>query len=365
MDRKSLVATVIIAILVLSLIITPSLVVRTSSKVGLNLRDEVRNHVTVTLKVYKNGELVYKNDDDPITDTWIKAVISTMFQLYRYGLRFTYTDGSTGSWVKNDVVYSSKRVKGVLAIGTDTSPASTTDIALYAPYMEHVLDSSNYLIQDNANWVNVTISHTFIVSESVSIAEAGLMIKDMSGKYILVCRDSFTPVSLNADEGLTIEYRFNIKKDPPFTEYFWGVIINVFLGYEGSSGSAWRGHVFYTENSGHAEDNPYNENKVRWAIVLSDDPWSTTSIINLDMSKVSWTVGNQSFNLHIRLDEYDQNTYEAYGLAFYVYVCTSKNSYNWSQYSTKLIAYIRYPNPPVTVDRYTYHIIDLGVNFNA
>ena len=335
----------------------------------------VRNYISVVLKVYKNGKLVREEAGDPISDTWIKAVVSTLFQLYRRGMTFTYTDGTTAGYIHNDAYSNSGRTKGVLAIGTDGSQASASDIKLYSLYMMQELGSSNYLIQDNSAWINVTISHTFVVNKSVSIAEAGMMLKDGNGKYILVCRDAFSPISLNTDDGLTIEYDFDIRKDPPFTEYFWGVIINVFLGYQGSNGgNAWHGHVFYTTNSGRGseETKPYKINKVKWALVLSNDAWSplvtltnTTSPIDLDMTKVSWSIGSQEFNLHIRLSEYDQKSYRAYGVAFYVYVATGTGSYNWAKYSTKLLAYIRYSNSPLTINRYTYQVIDLGVNFNG
>ena len=368
MDRKVLVATVVIAILVLSLVITPSLAVKPPGVVE-RLDDEIRSHVTVILRVYKNGELVREKVGDPVTDTWIKAILSTFFLLYRQGLSFTCTDGTTKNWVYSDA--AGEKTKGILAIGTDQSPASTSDYKLYATYMRYTLDSTNYLIQDNANWINVTISHTFIVNEAVNIAEAGLILQSGDGKQVLVCRDSFTPVSLNPDDGITIEYNFNIRKDPPFTEYFWGVIINVFLGYRGSTGSYWHNHKFLTYNSGRGQT-VINSHKLQWAYVLSDEPWSptptlasTSSIRNIDLSLVSWSVENQSFNLHIRLDELDQNMYEAYGIAIYTYVCTGIDSYNWAVYSTYLVAYIRYPNPPITANRYTYHIIDLGVNFNV
>lgn len=381
MSRKKLVTSLgsglvagIIATLVLLNVGTPVAWPRTEASVFYPVK-EIKSGMMVALRVYKNDVLVVEKVGDPITDTWINAVASTFFQLYRQGMTFTYTDGSTAGWVYIDAYRNDYRTKGVLAIGTDSYPASTSDTKLYGLFMFQELDGSNYIIQDNSGWINVTVSHTFIANQSVNIAEAGLELKDGRGKYILICRDSFTAISLNVDDGLTIEYDFSIKKDPPFTEYFWGVIINEFLGYQGSNGgSAWNDHKLYTENSGRGDEEtkPHDINKIQWALVLSDDAWTptpslttTTTIIDLDMTKVSWSVGSQAFNLHIRLDEYDQNTYDAYGLAFYIYVCIGTGSYGWATYSTKLIAYIRYPSPPVTVDRYTYHIIDLGVNFNA
>ena len=381
MNRKVLVATVVLATLILSLVITPLLIAGPSSRLGLNLRDEVRNHMTVTLEVYKNGELVRRKVGDPISDQWLKLVTLFLLGYDYYGdLTWYYEDGTQPGaplYYYFGTEYSENNPIPKLAIGTGTA-AYPSDYALVSKVMEASLDSNYITVTDTGSTFNVTYSYTFVSSGSYDISEAGLFIqvngKEISNKWVLVAHDTFTPVSLQVDDAITITYKFTIDySSPPFLKTFWELLLDYFMGLRGAGcpvGSTRidLGRYWFDAGVNRAY---YITSKISFAYVLTDIPWSPTISTSYDATSI-WNLrefdiircSNQEINTTLTIIQGDsQNTYTAYGIMIYLYADTNPSS--GSPSLTYLpIAYIRFNQPPLTIDHTKYFVVDLVIQFN-
>jgi len=373
MDRKSLVATVVIVVLVLSLIITPSLVVRTSSKVCLNLRDEARNHITVTLEVYKNGELVRRKVGDPISDQWLNLIANYLLGMEAYqGISWKTEDGNVRSGWGSE--YNEGNPVPKLAIGTG-STAYTTDYALANKVMETTLDSNYITVTDTGSEFNVTFTYTFIVDSACDISEAGLFIKNKYSNsdygWVLIAHDTFTPVSLQANDGITIKYSFIIDySSPPFLKTFWELLLDYFMGLRGAGCSVG----FTRLDFGYDYYCPYSDfdevkEKLCIAYALEDVAWSPTLNPAPSVSDkwglrkiVALTCSDQKISLDaIAIQSNSQSTYTVYGLVFYLYSDSKTSDSKSSTYVP--IAYIKFDSP-VSVDCTKFFDVNLTITFN-
>jgi len=370
------VASVLIALVVLNVCVP--LAVAHNNDGGLKsylvgLKDEVRNHVSVTLEVYKNSELVRRKVGDPISDQWLNLVANYLLGMEAYlDISWKTEDGNVRSaWGTES--YEGNPVPK-LAIGTG-STAYTTDYALANKVMEVTLDSSYISVTDTGSVFNVTFTYTFIVDSTYNIGEAGLFIKNkyLTSDYgwVLIAHDTFTPVSLQANDGITIKYSFIINySSPPFLKTFWELLIDYFMGLKGAGCPVGAtcldfGYDYYDgwNKCDSAREKlyfAYALNDVAWSSTLNPTPsvtdkWSLRKIATLVCSgqKISLDV--------IAIQDNALNTYTVYGLMFYLYSDTNTGTGKSTSYIA--IAYIKFDSP-INVDCTTFFDVNLTITFN-
>jgi len=374
MVRKLLVTGVITALVVALAVLAPLV---NSSLSGLNsylvsFKDDVRNHITVTLEVYKNNKLVVKKVGDPISDQWLAVVTAFLLGMAEYfDISWKYEDG-TASGANEYEWFGTEYWEGnpipKIAVGTGNT-AYNSDYALAGKVMEQELNSDYISVSDTGSSFNITFAYSFDVNSDYNVSEVGLFIgmdpgsKDFS--WILVAHDNFSTVILHPQDVLSIKYTFIIDySKPPFLKTFWELLIDYFLGLRGAGCP-----VGSTRIDLGSRGDTYYYPEIKFAYVLSDTAWSPT-ITSYDASE-SWkfrkpyylSYENQNITLKaIAIQEDIKQEYNTYGLMIYLYADTDPSQYK--SYTNIPIAYIRFDNAPLHVDWMTYFDVKLSIQFN-
>ena len=205
----------------------------------------VRRGVSVELRVWKNHKLVYEGRD-PINDNWLKMVVSGVFgfgtrnPLYPYDISDAKTEHISVYQPLNLIVY----------LGDGTSVSTSDNTLPGSNVFSYTIGTSQdpFIIKDNGTAYNVTIVTTYTADSSKTLSDAGLVIyyKADSNWYekTLIVDDSFTSVSLNQGDEISVAWVFIIKySDPPLVKGFWQLLIEDFLCSEAY------GHDMFTTGS--------------------------------------------------------------------------------------------------------------------
>ena len=298
------------------------------------LVDELRSRIKVSLKIYKNGELVYYDPDDPITVHWLWFVADVLLGCFYMGCAQPFKAESGATYKYADFDYHSTNPIPILAIGNGTTPASPSDYKLESQLMSQQLDSGSVIVNDTGTSYVIAYRYTFALSQDANISEAGLLIKgefcgtatSCSYNTLLVARDTFTPISLAANESISVEYVVTLDySSPPFTRKFWILLGNYFLGLKAvgrSLGNVAMDTSWDSLVSG-AHSNSVSE-KILFAYALESFSWSPDVSISSTSPKWSprrWTVSVDESGLSIDafvIQEDTANTYKVYGIVFYL-----------------------------------------------
>jgi len=343
------------------------------------LMDEMKSRIKVSLRIYKNGELVYHNPDDPISVHWLKAVANHLFGCKYMGCEqsFLSTEGSQVDHL--ETVYGALDYpRAALSIGSGTTPASSNDYKLESPISTVNLGSSNIIVEDSGSSYTIYFRYSFAFSSSTTVSEAGLLLYAVMvyvgepvgyPRYLLIARDTFSSISVAAGESVAVEYVVTIDySSPPFTKKFWQVLADYFLGLKGSGKgiSGMNIDLGFDSTSPEGLSRDAVHEKIYVAYVLQDVPWSPepsiTSITTKWLPK-TWSVTVSSSGIYAEglvVQGDTQNTYNVYGLA--LYLSTDFDTGDGTSVSYILIAYIRLDPAPVTVDWTEGFHIELGLN---
>jgi len=338
------------------------------SKLAPVLMDELKSRIKVGLRIYKNGELVYYNPDDPISVEWLKAVANVVFRSPDFGKTYNYRtiDGSEHNWLNID---DATNTRPCIALGNGTTPASPYDYRLENELLKKCLGANNVLVNDTGTRYEIYLRYTFTVTENYTISEAGYELYTYVGNagsrdnfnygYLLVARDTFDPIQVNAGESISVEYVIVLDySKPPFTKFFWQYIADNALG------------LYYIKALTRDESNykytityvvPWDS--IKFAYVLEDLPWSP----DVEPAQTSpmwipriWDVYVTESGIDVysfMIQEDIENTYDVYGIAIYLKVWRSDYNYVY-----KLIAFIRLDQAPITVDWTEGFKVDLGLS---
>ena len=338
----------------------------------ISLKDEIRNHMTITLEVYKNEELVRRKVGDPISDQWLKLVANYLLGMESYlSISWLNEGGSTVSVWGTEVEEGNPVPK--LAIGTGLA-AYPSDNSLVSKVMEATLNSNYITVTDTGTQFQVRFAYTFVVSDAYNISEAGLFVKDKGGGsdygWVLICHDTFTPVSLQANDGITIEYTFVVDySTPPFLKKFWELLLDYFMGLRGAGCPVGTTRIDVGDD--YWDGYSYKDNlkeKLTFAYVLSDTPWSpevapTVSSKWSIRNVVQLITSNQKLSLYmVVIQGNTQESYTVYGIMFYLY--TDTDAANVLKGTYVPIAYVRFSEAPVSVDYTSFFEVNLTVSFN-
>jgi len=223
------------------------------SKLAPVLMDSLRSRIKVSLRIYKNGELVYYNPNDPITYHWMKLVSSILFGFFAFkkyhnpeiDLDIYLTDGTVMNGLEvEDVPWAaiSTAQRIVIAVGNGTTPASPNDYKLENQIANVTLTSDNVVVNDTGTSLDIYFRYTFSFDTDVNVSESGLI---LCGAFVdtsiaavegcvLIARDTFTPISVSAGEAIAVEYAFSFDySKPPFTKMFYKILANYLLGLRG------------------------------------------------------------------------------------------------------------------------------------
>jgi len=319
----------------------------------------------VRLRIYKNGELVYEDPNDPISIQWLKLVANVLFGCYYMGCAQTWYDTNHNEYQFIDTEAHGINPIPALAVGTGTT-ASPSDYKLVNQVTIAQLNSNNVIVSDTGTSYNIKYRYTFDFSASYTISETGLLlyvlvVPQRTKVYVLVAHDTFPGVSVAPGDTLSIEYEIVLNyNNPPFTRGFWNLLADYLLGLRGAGTplSSYRMDTYEFSGS----------EKVYFAYVLSDYSWNPdVSIPNTDLSEKwlprKWIVHVYSAGISINATLITENTgktYSVYGIALFLYT-DSDASYSRRE-TYYLIAYVRLGNAPVTVDWIKWFYLNLNLS---
>jgi len=301
------------------------------SKLAPVLMDSLRSRIKVSLRIYKNGELVYYDPDDPITIHWLQLVANVLLDCYHRGCAQPFTAVSGATYKYADFEWRGTNPIPVLAIGTGTTPASPSDYKLESQFASKQLGSANVNVTDTGTSYIITYRYTFTLSQGANISEAGLLINGIfctddkgtcEGNTLLVARDTFTPISIAADESIAVEYVVILDYSrPPFTRKFWILLGNYFLGLKAAGRSL--GNVVMDTGVDSGSSSSVTE-RILFAYALQSFSWSPDVSISSTSPKWSprrWTVSVDESGISLAafvMQEDAVNTYNVYGIVFYL-----------------------------------------------
>jgi len=259
-----LVAIGLIAIVILALI---NIYVYSSKEVRLRivLGEDVDEPGVASLKITASYHiLVYDSngnvkaerhkENDPISIQWYRMVANMMFGFIRSGALTWYDTGyNERTWVDTrfcgyDDAYSHDP-RAYIALGNGSGTPSLYE---YKIFSEVTKDLPSITVTDdtaNSQYI-VTYTKTFTIDSDFTLTEVGLLLRmdvdasvsgDKNFVYMLVAHDSVSPsIDLVTGDSVSITYQLTIPYNPdgPFTRWFYNALINYWLGYRGTTGSA-------------------------------------------------------------------------------------------------------------------------------
>lgn len=164
--------------------------------------------IRVELYVYKNGELVYYDPDDPATENLGYIIAELIAPTQGWGIKST--DGLTYNFI--DTGYNVER-DGAIVVSNYTS--TSFDRAMYALQSVVYTATPSVSVAYDNNGVYVTISASFTADKSINVTWVGLYANwdssSSSGgvdKYFMLFADPVNPpVQLNSGDTITIIYK--------------------------------------------------------------------------------------------------------------------------------------------------------------
>jgi len=340
------------------------------------LTGSLNKSMKVRLRIYKNGELVYEDPNDPISIQWLKLVANVLFGCYYMGCAQTWYDVDGNAHQFIDTEYGGTNPIPALAVGTGTT-TSPSDYKLVNQVAIAQLNSNNVIVSDTGTSYNIKYRYTFDFSASYTISEAGLLlyvdVNLLGGRtnvYVLVAHDTFPGVSVAPGDTLSIEYEIVLDySSPPFTRRFWQFLADYLLGLRGVGAplSSYRMDLAVDLLSGGSIYDEVRE-KVYFAYVLADHSWNPdVSIPDTDLGEKwlprKWVVHVYSTGISINatlITENTSETYSVYGIA--LFLCTDSDAGTWYRETYYLIAYVRLGNAPVTVDWTKWFYLNMNLS---
>jgi hypothetical protein len=199
------------------------------------VKPKPKSLINITLRIEKlSGKCILEKDNDLVLRNLVRLLYHLFAGYVVYpdpsitvtdvtGASYTGSWGSSASgaiWVKNASGWSSvgdigQDDRGIL-IGSGTTPPTRTDYALVSKIAhgtgvgqiyynrqtyELLTDYSFRLIREFTN-----------AGSDLSVSEAGLVYPTFisgTARYLLLLRDTFTPVSVTAGNGIRVKYTFN------------------------------------------------------------------------------------------------------------------------------------------------------------
>ncbi len=168
------------------------------------------NAIRVELKIYKNGELVYYDPDDPATANFLR-VISMFFKIIPY-----YVQLRNGTWFafESSSVFLSSFGKTIIAVSDGSSPFSRTMIDLPWTKKIYAYVDDAQITLDSIETI-LTIIGTISINTVMNITYTGLFIEyaegdpyTTSGDEILVFADPLSkPIQANVGDLIIVVYR--------------------------------------------------------------------------------------------------------------------------------------------------------------
>lgn len=113
------------------------------------------------------------------------------------------------------IVFGSTAPFTYIAIGTDTQSAATTDISLYAELTTggaaRALATASRVTTDVADdTAQLVKTFTFTTSSSYDISEAAVFNAVTTSSGTMLCRQTFTPITVVSADTLQVTYRLDI-----------------------------------------------------------------------------------------------------------------------------------------------------------
>lgn len=209
----------ITACLLISIILGSSLFYLTTPT-ALTDNDEDKSGYYVTLEIYqyREGELIDKRiiEDDFILRNWVYMWLNILSGARHNEARSDYIAKDRDNVERQ--FHSSKvwfqDIMGRIRLGTGTNPVAVTNYKLQTEVFAQVPDDAHIWV--NGNQFNVTSDATIVSDGSYSITECGLSIfindSTDAARDILICRDVFSPISVNNADVIVVRYifRFNL-----------------------------------------------------------------------------------------------------------------------------------------------------------
>ena len=207
-------------------------------------------------------------ENDPISIQWYRMVANMMFGFIRSGALTWYDIGyNERKWV--DTGSYGINPKAYIALGNGSGTPSLYDYKLFS---EVTKDIPSMSVQDDASNQQyiVTYTKTFTVQQDFTLTEVGLLLyldTNAGGEktyvYLLVAHDTLnTTISLVSGDSVSVTYQLTIpyNTNGPFTRWFYNALINYWLGYKGTTGSALtlKAESGNTGGIDTAEDDHYN-----------------------------------------------------------------------------------------------------------
>ena len=261
-----LVAIGLITIIILALI---NIYVYSSSKevrLRIVLGEDVDEPGVASLKItasyhilvydsYGNVKAERHKENDPISIQWYRMVANMMFGFIRSGALTWYDTGyNERTWVDTELVdhkgsntASYFNPKAYISLGDGSGTPSLYDYKMFSEVTKDVPEMTVTDDSANSQYI-VTYTKTFTIQQDFTLTEVGLLLYfDVAGVgattyvYLLVAHDSVSPsIDLVDGDSVSITYQLTIPYNPdgPFTRWFYNALINYWLGYKGSTGSA-------------------------------------------------------------------------------------------------------------------------------
>ena len=346
------------------------------SKLAPVLMDELRNRIKVGLRIYKNGELVYYNPNDPISYEWMKLIVNYLFGCIGMGCAYTITATDGMTLLGLETMYGTPyNPQPAIAIGNGTTPASPEDYRLERQIAVYKLYSEDVVVNDTGTSYDIYFRHVFTFQESINVSEAGLLLyarvlgsdTKYYWKYILIARDTFSPITVSAGEAIAVEYVVSVDySSPPFTREFWKVLVDYFLGLGGIGLG-----LGVSLDFGVDETDTYDliRESIYVAYILEPITWSP-DITNENVTNISamwrprmWVPELTPTSIIMKgfvIQGHVGPVYTVYGIA--IYLCTDTDPSGGVNKDYVLIAVIPF-DQPVTVDWSTGFSIELGLSF--
>jgi len=210
-----------------------------------------------SLKVYRDGELIAERhkENDPISIQWYRMVADMMFGFIRSGALTWYDTGyGERNWVDTEIIYECGHAcyefsnpKAYIALGDGSGTPSLHDYKLFSEVTKDVPEMTVTDDSANSQYI-VTYTKTFTIQQDFTLTEVGLLLyfdansgDSKTMVYLLVAHDSVSPsIDLVTGDSVSITYQLTIPYNPdgPFTRWFYNALINYWLGYKGTTGSA-------------------------------------------------------------------------------------------------------------------------------
>jgi len=209
--------TQLIACFLISIILGTSLYGLTTPIALPDNDNEDGYFVTLELYQYRDGELI---DTRIVEDDYILRNLVYIYLLGLAGDRSVESRAAykiidltnverTGS-ASSGLYFTSTDAR--IRVGTGSNPVSISNYALQTEVMTQVVDDGK--IWSNGNQFNVTADSTMVSPSAYAIRECGLSVSwfDASAfKTVLICRDVFSAINLNAGDVLTVRYIFRFN----------------------------------------------------------------------------------------------------------------------------------------------------------